>query len=73
MDRGKVIKKQSRAIKQCHQRSVVIDGKRIITSLDIGEIPLQKDRHIRVEPSAVWHGQIGTGGRPRFLAVSSLG
>lgn len=52
-------------MEQCHQRFIMIDGKRIIAGLDVGEILLRKDRHIRVEAFAVWDRQIGMGTRLR--------
>ena len=41
------------------------------SGLDIGEVLLEKDGHIRVEAFAVRHGRIGVGARPRFLTISS--
>ena len=58
MDLGKILKKKPRAVKHCQQRSVMIGGKRVKTGLDIGEVLLEKDGHIRVEASAVWHGAL---------------
>ena len=50
----------------------MIGGKRVEAGLNISEILLEKDGHIRVEASAVRHGQIGVGARPHFLTISSL-
>jgi len=72
MDFGEIIEKKPRAVKECQQRSVMIGGKRVEAGLDISEILLEKDGHIRVEASAVRHGQIGVGARPHFLTISSL-
>ena len=71
MDLGKILEKKPRAVKQCQQRSVMIGGKRIKTGLDIGEVLLEKDGHIRVEASAVRHRRIGMGAWPRFLTIPS--
>jgi hypothetical protein len=72
MNFGEILEKNSRAMKERHQGSVMIGGKRIKAGLDIGEILPEKDSHIRVEASPIWHGQIGLGARARFLAISSL-
>ena len=72
MDFGEILEKKSRAMKQRQQRSVMIGGKRVETGLDIGEILLEKDGHIRVEASAVWHRQLGMAARSSFVGVSSL-
>ena len=45
---------------------------RIQAGLDISEVLLEKNGHIRVEASAVRHGQIGAGARLRLLTISSL-
>ena len=50
----------------------MIGGKRVNAGLDISEILLEKDGHIRVKASAVRHGQIGVGARPVFLTILSL-
>src|SRR6266700_1362970 len=71
MDFGEILEKQPRAVKQRQQRSVMIGGKRIKASFDIGEVLLEKDGHVRVEASAVRHGRIGVGAWPRFLTISS--
>ena len=71
MDFGEILEEKPRAVKQCQQRSVMIGGKRVNASLDIGEVLLEKDGHIRIEASAVRHGRIGEGARPRFLTISS--
>src|ERR1700736_299189 len=71
MDFGEIFEKKPRAVKQRQQRSVMIGGKRIKASLDIGEVLLEKDGHIRVEASTVRHGRIGVGAWPRFLTISS--
>src|SRR5882757_7698396 len=72
MDFGQILEKKPRAVKQRQQRSVMIGGKRIKASLDIGEVLLEKDGHIRVEASAVRYGRIGVGAWPRFLTIASL-
>ena len=71
MDFGEILEKKARAIKQCHQRPIMIGGKRIKAGLDIREVLLEKDGHIRVEESAVRHGRIGMGVWPRFLTIPS--
>jgi hypothetical protein len=48
----------------------MIGGHRVKAGLNIGEVLLEKNGHIRVETFAVGHAQIGMGKRPRF--VSSL-
>jgi hypothetical protein len=48
----------------------MIGGQRINASLDIGEVLLEKDSHIRVEAFAVRHGQIGVCARPCFVNSS---
>jgi hypothetical protein len=50
----------------------MIGGKRVNASLDIGEILLEKNGHVRVKTSTVGHRQIGVRGRPCFLTISSL-
>jgi hypothetical protein len=50
----------------------VIGRQRVKAGLDIGEVLLEKDGHIRVEASAVRHRRIGVGARPRFVTISSL-
>jgi len=70
MDCGEILEKKPRAVEECQQRSVMIGGQRVKAGLDIGEVLLEKDGHIRVETFAVGHAQIGMGKRPRF--VSSL-
>ena len=72
MDFREILEEKPRAVKQCQQRSVMIGGKRVNAGLDIGEVLLEKGGHIRVEASAVRHGRIGVGARPRFLTLSSL-
>ena len=71
MNFGEILEKKPRAVKECQQRSIMIGGKRLKAGLDISEILLEKDGHIRVEASAVRHGQIGVGARPRFLTILS--
>src|SRR5882762_1880274 len=71
MDFGEILEKKPRAVKQRQQRSVMVGGKRIKASLDIGEVLLEKEGHIRVEATAVRHGRIGVGAWPRFLAIPS--
>jgi hypothetical protein len=72
MDVGEILEKKPRAMEKCQQRSVMIGGKRVKAGLDIGEVLLEKNGHIRVEASALRHGQIGVGWQPRFLTISSL-
>jgi hypothetical protein len=72
MDCGEILEKKPRAVEECQQRSVMIGGQRVKAGLDIGEVLLEKDGHIRVETSAVRHGRIGLGAWPRFVTVSSL-
>ncbi len=72
MDFGEIPEKKPRAVKECQQRSVMIGGKRVKAGLDISEVLLKKNGHIRVEASAVRHGQIGAGARLRLLTISSL-
>jgi hypothetical protein len=72
MDFGEIVEKQSRAIEERQQRPVMIGRKRVKAGLDIGEVLLEKDGHIRIETPAIRHGQIGVGAWPRFLAISSL-
>jgi hypothetical protein len=50
----------------------MIGGQRVKAGLDIGEVLLEKDGHIRIEASAVRHGRIDVGTRPHFATVSSL-
>jgi len=59
-------------VEECQQRSVMIGGQRVKAGLDIGEVLLEKDGHIRIEASAVRHGRIDVGTRPHFATVSSL-
>ena len=73
MNFGEILKEKPRAVKQCQQRSVMIGRKRVNAGLDIGEILLEKDCHIRIEASAVWYGCIGVGARTRFLSILSPG
>jgi hypothetical protein len=49
----------------------VIGRHRVKTGLNIGEVLLEKGRHIRVKTFAVGHGQIGMGARSRFVVISS--
>ena len=72
MNFGEILEKKPRTVKECQQRSIMIGGKRVKAGLDISEVLLEKDGHIRVEASAVRHGQPGVGARPRFLTISSL-
>jgi hypothetical protein len=72
VDVGEILEKKPRAMEKCQQRSVMIGGKRVEAGLDISEVLLEKDGHIRIEASAVRHGQIGVGAWPRFLTISSL-
>jgi hypothetical protein len=72
MDCGEIPEKKPRALEECQQRSVVIGRQRVKAGLDIGEVLLEKDGHIRVEASAVRHRRIGVGARPRFVTISSL-
>jgi hypothetical protein len=53
MDFGEILEKKPRAVKECQQRSVMIGGKRVNAGLDISEILLEKDGHIRVEAPAI--------------------
>ena len=59
-------------IEERQQRSVMISRKRVKAGLDIGEVLLEKDGHIRIETPAVRDRQIGVGAWPRFLTISSL-
>ena len=72
MDFGEILEKKPRAVKECQQRPIMIGGKRVKAGLDISEVLLEKDGHIRVEASAVRQGQLGVGARPGFLPISSL-
>jgi hypothetical protein len=71
MDFGEILEKKSRAMEERQQRSVMIGGKRVKAGLDIGEILLEEDGHIRVDPSAVRNRQTGMSARPRFLTITS--
>jgi hypothetical protein len=55
MDFGEILEKTPRAVEERQQRSVMIDGKRVNASLDIGEVLLEKNGHVRVKASAVRH------------------
>jgi hypothetical protein len=48
----------------------MIGGKRINAGLDIGEILLEQESHIRIEPSAVRHGRMGEGAQRGLLTFS---
>jgi hypothetical protein len=72
MDCGEITEKKPRAMQEFQQRSVMIGGQRVKACLDIGEILLKKDSHIRVEAFTVGHGRIGMGTRPHFGVISSL-
>jgi hypothetical protein len=56
MDVGEILEKKPRAMEKCQQRSVMIGGKRVEAGLDISEILLEKDGHIRVKASN-WCGR----------------
>jgi hypothetical protein len=71
MDFGEILEEKPRAMKQRQHRSVMIGGKRVNAGLDIGEVLLEKDGHIRIEASAVRHGCIGVGARPHFFTILS--
>ena len=71
MDFREILEEKPRAVKQCQQRSIMIGWKRVNAGLDIGEVVLEKDGHIRVKSSAVWHRRIGMGARMRFLSIPS--
>jgi hypothetical protein len=49
----------------------MIGGKRVNAGLDIGEVVLEKDGHIRVQAYAARHGRIGVGSRPHVLTILS--
>jgi hypothetical protein len=49
----------------------MIGRHRVKAGLNIGEVLLEKNGHIRVKTFAVGHGQIGTGTRSRFVVISS--
>jgi hypothetical protein len=49
----------------------MISRHRVKAGLNIGEVLLEKDGHIRVKTLAVGHGQIGMGTRSRFVVISS--
>jgi hypothetical protein len=70
MDCGEILEEKPRAVEECQRRSVMIGGQRINASLDIGEILLEKDSHIRVEAFAVRHGQIRVCAWPRYVNSS---
>src|SRR5258708_3006307 len=70
MDFGKILEKKPRAVKQRQQRTVMIGGKRIKAGLDIGEVLLKKDGHIRIEASAVRHRRVGMGAWPHFPTIA---
>ena len=72
MDFGEILEKKPRAVEESQQRSVMIGRKRVNASLDIGEVLLEKNGHVRVKASAVRHRQIDVGVLPRFLTISSL-
>jgi hypothetical protein len=72
MDCWEILEEKPRAVEECQQRPVMIGRKRVKAGLDIGEVLLEKDGHIRVKASAVRHGRIGVGAGPRFLNISSL-
>ena len=71
IDCGEIIEKKPRTMQECQQRPVMIGGQRVKAGLNIGEVLLEKDGHIRVETFAVGHGQIGMGTRSRFVIISS--
>jgi hypothetical protein len=48
MDVGEILEKKPRAMEKCQQRSVMIGGKRVEAGLDISEVLLEKDGHIRL-------------------------
>jgi hypothetical protein len=50
----------------------MISGQRVKAGLDIGEVLLEKDGHIRVQALAVRHGRVGVRAQLRFLAIASL-
>jgi hypothetical protein len=50
----------------------MIGGQRVKAGLNIGEVLLEKDGHIRVETFAVGHRRIGMGTRRHFVTISSL-
>jgi hypothetical protein len=69
VDGGKVFEEKPRAVKECSQRSIMIDRNRINPGLDIGKV-LHKERgHIRVDLVAIWNRQIRTGATPHLLAL----
>src|ERR1700719_1464867 len=47
----------------------MVGGKRVNAGLDIGKVLLEKESHIRIEASAVRHGRMGEGARPRFSII----
>jgi hypothetical protein len=49
----------------------MIGGHRVKAGLNIGEVLLEKNGHIRVETFAVGHRRIGMGTRPHFVIISS--
>jgi hypothetical protein len=73
MNFGEILEENSGAMKECHQRSLMIGGKRVKAGLDVGEILPEKRGHVRVEACPIRHGQIGVGVRVRVPTVSSLG
>jgi hypothetical protein len=50
----------------------MIGGKRVKAGLDIGDVLLEKDSHIRVEAPAIRYRRISVGSRWGFVTVSSL-
>ena len=72
MDCGKILEKKPRAVEERQRRSVMIGRQRVKAGLDIREVLLEKDGHIRVKASAVRHGRIGVGAWPHFLTISLL-
>ena len=72
MDFGEILEEKPRTIEKCQQRSVMIGRQRVKAGFDIGEVLPEKDGHIGVNASTVWHGRRSAGAWPRFLTISSL-
>src|SRR5580704_9749160 len=71
MDFGQIFKEEAGVVEQRQRRSVMIGGKWVDAGLYVGEVLPEKNGHVRIEASAIWHGRIGMGALPRGPTVLS--
>jgi hypothetical protein len=71
MDFGQIFEEEAGVVEQCQRRSVMIGGKWVDAGLYVGEVLPEKNGHVRVEASAIWHWRTCMGALPSGATVLS--